>query len=75
MTPYGHMSTFGEESEEFDNMTEQLKILQQGKNESDLKLKTMEDNIAKILAAIQPTQQTKPNQIQQTSSGAFQYPQ
>ena len=41
-------------------MAEQLKLLQQGKNESDLKLKTMEDNIAKILAAIQPPSQPSP---------------
>ena len=41
-------------------MAEQLKLLQQGKNESDLKLKTMEDHIAKILAAIQPPSQPSP---------------
>ena len=49
-------------------MAEQLKLLQQGKNESDLKLKTMEDNIAKILAAIQPPSQPSPPVIQPTQS-------
>ena len=35
-------------------MEDQLKLLQQGKNKSDMKMKAIEDNIAKILAAIHP---------------------
>ena len=40
-------------SDEPGSMEEQIKSLQQGKNESDLKLKAMEDNISKILALMQ----------------------
>ena len=55
-----------EDEEEPGTMADQLKLLQKGKNESDLKLKTMEENIAKILAAIQPPSQSSPPVIQPT---------
>jgi hypothetical protein len=49
------------DEEEPGTMAEQLELLQEGKSASDLKLKTMEENIAKILAAIQPPSQ--PSQL------------
>ena len=55
------------EDEEEPGMAEQLKLLQQGREESDLKLKMMEENIAKILAAIQPPSQPSSPVIQPSS--------